>query len=179
MDLGAKASRPERSERVCCVHEVQGGADRRAEASQQPLLCVGSQVPPARLAHLTFPVTNSVTRCWNAATRTCRRASVGRKYRTSAIVSAWNGSSGGRGRVGDQQLYIWAPANYALGGREFLRIDGDAEHRSCRATEHRQVGQVHLPAAEVEDGAAVGYTSSGCQEVVRKKEAWTNRRATK
>jgi len=42
MDVGAKGSRPERSERGCCVHEVQGGADRRAEASQQPLLCVGS-----------------------------------------------------------------------------------------------------------------------------------------
>lgn len=86
-------------------------------------------------------------------------------------MSAWNGSSGGRGRVGDQQLYIWAPANYALGGREFLRIDVDAEHRSWRATEREQVGEMGTSATEVEDGAAVGYTSSGCQEVGKKKEA--------
>ncbi len=85
----------------------------------------------------------------------------------------------GRGRVADQQLYIWAPANCALGGSEFLRIDGDAEHRSCRATERKQVGQVHMPTTEVEDRAAVGCTNSGCQKVVRKKGAWTNRRAPK
>lgn len=179
MDVGARASHPERSERVYWVHGVRGSADGRVEAGHQPLLCVGDQLLPARLAHVTFPVPNAGYQMLERSHEDLP-SRVGRKQVQNAgdrerLVRFVRG----RGRVADQQLYIGAPANYALGGREFLRIDGDAEHRSCRATERKQVGQVHMPATEVEAGAAVGCTSSGCQEVVRKKEAWINRRATK